>query len=171
MEEGNNQLETIGCAEERERKRLAVLPALLKTKTRLADSLLFFSSSLCVFCRSVCRSVPLKWSLFSVPDNQICWGLGIQLSESEAKALQFRNSEWGPESNEAMIKEFENELCPWGGTMGDLIRDTPPELISKVFLEDKLFKTWFHGRTALIGDGKPEFARGRMTLCTLCCQC
>ncbi|KAF9348866.1 hypothetical protein BGX34_002202 [Mortierella sp. NVP85] len=95
----------------------------------------------------------LSWSVFSVPDNQICWGLGVQLSESEAKALQFRNSEWGPESNEAMIKEFENEQCPWGGTMGDLIRDTPPELVSKVFLEDKLFKTWFHGRTVLIGDG------------------
>ncbi|KAK3827971.1 MAG: hypothetical protein J3Q66DRAFT_6741 [Benniella sp.] len=102
----------------------------------------------------------LSWSLFSVPDNQICWGLGVQLSESEAKALQFRNSEWGPESNDAMIKEFENELCPWGGTMGDLIRDTPPELISKVFLEDKLFKTWFHGRTALIGDAAHKMLPG-----------
>jgi len=109
--------------------------------------------------------------LFSVPDNQICWGLGVQLSESEAKAMQFRNSEWGPESNDAMIKEFENELCPWGGTMGELVRDTPPELISKVFLEDKLFKTWFHGRTALIGDGKVRtldrgIPKRRCTLCT-----
>jgi hypothetical protein len=38
--------------------------------------------------------------------------------------------------------------------MGDLIRDTPPDLISRVFLEDKVFKTWYHGRTILIGDGK-----------------
>ncbi|KAG0221221.1 hypothetical protein BGX31_010071 [Mortierella sp. GBA43] len=104
------------------------------------------------FCQ-VLSGDRLSWSLFGAPDNQICWGLGIQLCESEGKAMQFRNSEWGPESNDAMIKEFGNEPCPWGGTMGDLIRDTPPDLISRVFLEDKVFKTWYHGRTILIGDG------------------
>ena len=38
--------------------------------------------------------------------------------------------------------------------MGDLIDATPPELISKVFLEYKLFKTWFYRRSVLIGDGE-----------------
>ncbi|KAG0231042.1 hypothetical protein BGX31_005654 [Mortierella sp. GBA43] len=94
-----------------------------------------------------------NYAAVSVPDNQICWGLGIQLSVSEAKDQQFRNSEWGPESNEAMIKEFKDMPCPWGGTMGDMFDDTPKHLISKVFLEEKNFKTWYHGRTVLIGDG------------------
>lgn len=52
-----------------------------------------------------------------------------------------------------MINEFRDRVCPLGGTMGDLIDDTPKDLISKVFIEEKMFKTWFHGRTVLLGDG------------------
>ncbi|KAF9899615.1 hypothetical protein BX616_002930, partial [Lobosporangium transversale] len=36
--------------------------------------------------------------------------------------------------------------------MGEIFDATPPERISKVFLEEKLFKTWYYGRTVLIGD-------------------
>ncbi|KAI1317163.1 hypothetical protein EDD11_008954 [Mortierella claussenii] len=46
-----------------------------------------------------------------------------------------------------------SKVSPWGGSMGDIIQDTPKELISKVFLEEKMFITWHHGRTVLIGDG------------------
>ncbi|KAF9953953.1 hypothetical protein BGZ65_004332 [Modicella reniformis] len=83
---------------------------------------------------------------------QVFSGERLSLSDSDAKALQFRNSEWGPESNEAIMKEFENEPCPWGGTMGDVIKATPPDLVSRIFLEQQVFKTWYHGRTILIGD-------------------
>lgn len=38
--------------------------------------------------------------------------------------------------------------------MGDLFEATPDDLISRVYLEEKLFETWQHGRTALIGDGE-----------------
>ncbi|KAF9106587.1 hypothetical protein BGX27_009104, partial [Mortierella sp. AM989] len=93
-----------------------------------------------------------NWTAVNIPNNQVCWALGIQLSESQAKEQQFRNSEWGPEANDAMIKEFKDLLCPWGGTMGEIIENTPRDLISKVFLEEKFFKTWYHGRTVLIGD-------------------
>ncbi|KAF9193293.1 hypothetical protein BGZ50_007553 [Haplosporangium sp. Z 11] len=93
------------------------------------------------------------WSAVNVADKQICWALTIQVGlRNDTKALQFRNSEWGPESNEAMIQEFYDCPCPFGGKMGDLIDATPKDLISKVFLEEKLFKTWHHGRTVLIGD-------------------
>lgn len=97
-----------------------------------------------------------KWSVVSVPGNQICWGLGTNLSEADAQALLFRNSEWGPESIEAMCKEYENMPCPWGGSMGEVMRATPPERISKVFLEEKIFKTWYDSRTVLLGDGTLE---------------
>ncbi|KAF9293695.1 hypothetical protein BGZ88_005024 [Linnemannia elongata] len=94
------------------------------------------------------------WSAFSVPGNRICWNVKLQLSLEESTEHRFKNSEWGPQSNEAMIKEVRDFLIPFGdNTLGDLIDATPRENISKVFLEDKLFDTWNHGRTVLIGDG------------------
>ncbi|KAF9345121.1 hypothetical protein BGX26_003500, partial [Mortierella sp. AD094] len=93
-----------------------------------------------------------SWGVYSVAEKRICWSLNIQLSPTQAKDTFFRNSEWGPESNESMIKEFQDRTCPWGGVMGDLFKDTSKDLICKVFLEEKLFKTWYHGRTVLIGD-------------------
>lgn len=86
-------------------------------------------------------------------DNQICWILLVQFDNADEAAEQrFRNSEWGPESTDAMVKEFRECLNPYGGTMGEMIDATPRERRSKVFLEEKLFETWHHGRTALIGD-------------------
>ncbi|KAF9355356.1 hypothetical protein BGX26_006672 [Mortierella sp. AD094] len=88
----------------------------------------------------------------TVPDNQICWGIQVQLPETKAKEQQFRNSEWGPESVDDMLKEYEDFPCPFGGTMKDILDATPKHLICKVFLEEKVFQTWYHGRTVLIGD-------------------
>jgi len=72
----------------------------------------------------------------------------------------FRNSEWGPGAAEAMCKEVRDFKVPGGKhgqvtTMGDLIDRTPKHLISKVMLEEKVFDTWYGGRTVLLGDGKP----------------
>ncbi|KAF9350388.1 hypothetical protein BGX26_011423 [Mortierella sp. AD094] len=93
-----------------------------------------------------------SWGAVCTPGNQICWTLSAQLNQKDADYQHFRNSEWGPESVDSMIKEFQDCISPLGGTMGDHINDTPKDLISKVFLEEKLFKTWYHGRTVLIGD-------------------
>ncbi|KAF9343043.1 hypothetical protein BGX26_006377 [Mortierella sp. AD094] len=93
-----------------------------------------------------------NWSALVTPGNEICWSIAQLLSESEAKDQQFRNSEWGSESNETWIKEAQDYICPLGGTMGEIIDATPKHLISKVFLEEKMFKTWYHSRTVLIGD-------------------
>lgn len=71
-----------------------------------------------------------------------------------AKARAFKNIEWGPEANEAVIKDVRDFPCPLGGTMGDLIDATPQDRISRVFLEEKLFETWYHGRIVLVGDGR-----------------
>ncbi|KAI8594415.1 hypothetical protein EDD21DRAFT_90071 [Dissophora ornata] len=94
----------------------------------------------------------LSWSVSNAPDNKIGWELGIQFSEEEVQSHGFGNCEWNPESNDAMIKEFQDMPCPWGGTMGDIIKDTPAEYISKVFLEEKMYETWYHDRTVLLGD-------------------
>lgn len=75
------------------------------------------------------------------------------LTVEEATQHKFKNSEWGSDTSDPMIKEVRDFLIPMGGTMGDLIDSSPRETISRVFLEDKLFETWHHGRTVLIGDG------------------
>lgn len=70
----------------------------------------------------------------------------------------FRNSEWGPEAAMSMsqqVREFpvvigKDKLT----SLGDIFDRTPQDRISKVVLEEKVFKTWYSGRTVLIGDGK-----------------
>ncbi|GJJ71374.1 hypothetical protein EMPS_03724 [Entomortierella parvispora] len=94
-----------------------------------------------------------SWGTMCVPGNRICWGFSHQYqSLAEGKKQMFMNSEWGPESNAAMIKDFYDLPCPYGGTMGDLIDATPEDLVSKVYLEHKMFETWYYKRSVLIGD-------------------
>ncbi|KAG0284674.1 hypothetical protein BGZ96_010974 [Linnemannia gamsii] len=96
-----------------------------------------------------------SWSAFTVPGNRICWNVISQLdSLSEVEKQRLKNAEWSSESNDAMIAEVKDFLIPLGGTLGDLIEATPRDNISRVYLEDKMFETWNHGRIALMGDGK-----------------
>ncbi|KAF9161948.1 hypothetical protein BGX20_001934 [Mortierella sp. AD010] len=101
-------------------------------------------------------SIPLTPSCYVIAgaDNQISWGFGQQLSESYLRDSQFRNSEWGPEKDDNTLEQYRDFPCPLGGALGDLFDATPKNLISKIYLEEKLFKTWHHGRTVLIGDCK-----------------
>ncbi|KAF9913592.1 hypothetical protein BX616_009843 [Lobosporangium transversale] len=93
------------------------------------------------------------WSAVNVPEHRICWNVVSQFpSAVEAEDERFRNSEWGPAASETMTSEVRDFLLPIGGTIGDLIDATPKESISRVFLEDKIFETWYHMRTVLIGD-------------------
>jgi hypothetical protein len=94
-----------------------------------------------------------QWSTFSVPGDRVCWNLVIQLTAKESEEEQFRNSEWGPEANESLIRSVAHFKTPYG-TLGELINATPKDTVSRVFLEDMLYQTWHHNRTVLIGDGK-----------------
>ncbi|KAF9581886.1 hypothetical protein BGW38_000935 [Lunasporangiospora selenospora] len=99
-----------------------------------------------------------SWATSTVPGNRVCWLLTDQLDSSTAsKEAMFKNSEWGPEANASMIRAYYDYQAPIGGTMGEIIDATPAELISKVFLEEKLFETWHYGRTVLIGDACHKF--------------
>jgi hypothetical protein len=68
------------------------------------------------------------------------------------------SSSWGPEAAEAMCNEVRHLQIPSGKhgnlTLGELIDKTPKHTISKVMLEEKIFSTWYDGRTVLLGDGK-----------------
>jgi len=80
----------------------------------------------------------------------VCQYKTLAVAEQE----KFRNSEWSPERNAEMIKVVKDFAAPCGEgkTLGDLINLTPADRISRVYLEDKMFETWTHGRTVLIGD-------------------
>lgn len=79
------------------------------------------------------------------------------LNSASTKEEEYDNSEWGPEAAMAMCKEVAGLAAPVGNgkimTLGDLIEQTPKDLISKVVLEEKVFETWYSGRTVLLGDG------------------
>ncbi|KAF9086672.1 hypothetical protein BGX23_008654 [Mortierella sp. AD031] len=98
-----------------------------------------------------------QWSTFTTQQNTICWGVYQYLDDESSKENDaFRNSEWGPEAAGAMCEKVRDLSIISGGdkrlTIGDLIDWSPKELISKVMLEEKVFKTWFNCRTVLIGD-------------------
>ncbi|KAF9381390.1 hypothetical protein BGX21_002115 [Mortierella sp. AD011] len=95
--------------------------------------------------------------VITLPDNQISWGFGVQLPKSSLKEMHFRNSEWAPEVKDTTLERYRNFPCPVGGTMGELFDATPKHLISKVFIEEKMFKTCYNSRGVLIGDALHKF--------------
>ncbi|KAG0276475.1 hypothetical protein BGZ97_010081, partial [Linnemannia gamsii] len=66
------------------------------------------------------------------------------------------NAEWGAYPAQMMCDETRNFPVPLGeglSTLGDLYDLAQKDLISKVMLEEKVFKTWYSGRVVLLGDG------------------
>ncbi|KAF9425974.1 hypothetical protein BGZ94_007066, partial [Podila epigama] len=110
----------------------------------------------CRFSTIMGGKYPYTRVTFTTPQKTICWMLVHHLDRNSSKDNDaFRNSEWGPEVAEAMCKEIGHLPVPGGHgklIMKDLIDLTPKNLISKVMLEEKLFDTWYHRRTVLLGD-------------------
>ncbi|KAG0075123.1 hypothetical protein BGZ90_010182 [Linnemannia elongata] len=95
-----------------------------------------------------------SWTVITIPKNRFCWSVMVQVKDqAEAKEQRFRNSEWGPEANNPLIDEVKDFPITFGGTLGDVIKATPKDRISKVMLEEKLFETWHYRNVVLIGDG------------------
>ncbi|KAF9091036.1 hypothetical protein BGX23_005552 [Mortierella sp. AD031] len=95
---------------------------------------------------------PYSWNTFTTRQNTVCWGL-VQYLDSESSKVNdaYRNSEWSPEAAAAMCDQVRDFPVISGGdkplTLGDIIDWTPKELISKVMLEEKVFKIWHGCRT------------------------
>ncbi|KAG0335441.1 hypothetical protein BG000_007514 [Podila horticola] len=97
--------------------------------------------------------LPHWWSTITTTGNRIAWSVSYAVDAQSAEKVKFRNEEWGPEANKAMMDEISNFPLVEGGVLKDLIDASDKNLISKVYIEEKLFQTWNHGRIALIGDG------------------
>ncbi|KAF9092180.1 hypothetical protein BGX23_004537 [Mortierella sp. AD031] len=81
---------------------------------------------------------PFTWS-YSLENNRIWWGLGVQVREGDhSKEDGGLTSAWGPEAAEALCEEIKDFKFPLDYCQG--------------LLEEKLFETWHHQRTVLIGD-------------------
>ncbi|KAF9931287.1 hypothetical protein FBU30_010516 [Linnemannia zychae] len=111
----------------------------------------------CQFIRVIGDDRPYACNTFTTAQSTVCWSLYQFLnSETSKDNDSFRNSEWGPEAAGAMCEQVRDFPIIAGGdkklTVGDLIDWTPKDLISKVMLEEKVFKTWHGCRTVLLGD-------------------
>ncbi|KAF9151497.1 hypothetical protein BG015_006596 [Linnemannia schmuckeri] len=134
-------------------------------QTRPLDSAEFpiIQEALCQFFSTLGDNKPFSYALFTTAQRNICYAVVHQLDAKSSKAAEeqrFRNnenSEWGPGAVQAMCVETRDFPLPIPGakkwTMGDLYDRTPHEGISKVMLEEKVFKTWYSGRIVLMGDG------------------
>ncbi|KAK3816928.1 MAG: hypothetical protein JOS17DRAFT_806118 [Linnemannia elongata] len=119
---------------------------------------------------------PYTWTIFTTAQKTLCFMVMHHLSKQSSKAAEeqrFRNSdnsEWGAFPAQVMCDETRDFKIPVSDgkkTLGDLYDLTPKELISKVMLEEKVFKTWHHGRTVLLGDAchklHPNGGQGAVT--------
>ncbi|KAK5827766.1 hypothetical protein F5H01DRAFT_409512 [Linnemannia elongata] len=97
------------------------------------------------------KDTPYTWVTFTVPGNRICWNVIVQLGLSSTADEHAVSSDWTNQDNKKMLDEIRHFKTPYG-TMGDLFDVTDIEKVSKIYFEDKLFETWTHGRTVLIGD-------------------
>ncbi|GJJ68649.1 hypothetical protein EMPS_00995 [Entomortierella parvispora] len=130
----------------------------------------FVKKQASAFSQVIGRGTSFNWAEFNMPENRVCWVVISQIaSVPEFEKIKFRNSEWGPESNPEFIDQVKDFKVPGGGTLGNLIKATPEANISRVLLEEKLFETWSHGRTVLIGDAAHKLlpSAGQGAVCAL----
>ncbi|KAF9132371.1 hypothetical protein BG015_003725 [Linnemannia schmuckeri] len=101
--------------------------------------------------------IPYSWMTFTTKNDVICWGVIKYLDvQNSAAYSREQRSDWGEGATETMCNEVRGLPIPGGDgslIMGDLIDGTPRSQITKVMLEEKVFDTWYHGRTVLVGDG------------------
>ncbi|KAF9095780.1 hypothetical protein BGX29_008877 [Mortierella sp. GBA35] len=132
-----------------------------QTKVLDPEQFPIIKEPLCEFRTVLGKDKPYTWIIFTTAQNTLCWMVLHHLDKKASKAAQeqrFRqseNSEWGSCAAQSMCEEVRGFRIPIGGkesTLGDLFDQTPKELISKVMLEEKMFKTWYSGRIVLMGD-------------------
>ncbi|GJJ73937.1 hypothetical protein EMPS_06295 [Entomortierella parvispora] len=130
---------------------------LVGTTTRLpADDFKNVNEHFCYFYQTIGKGKAFSWSTLTVPNGRICWSVQkqIELSDYTDRQDQYQKAGggWETDSIEEMIEEVRDFKTSYGPTIGTLIDYTPRESISKVYLEEKLFRTWHHGKVVLIGD-------------------
>ncbi|KAF9102637.1 hypothetical protein BGX27_010921 [Mortierella sp. AM989] len=149
------QLQKSGKLPSSDKKPLNYSTVCLVGQTRPSEPTIYEYSDekTCVYESILFNDRPLLFVAFTTAEKTLCWmALELLDEESSKKHDNFRSSEWGPEAAQAMCNEIRDLPAVRNLTMGDLIDATPKEVICKVMLEEKMFETWTHGRTVLLGD-------------------
>ncbi|KAG0317616.1 hypothetical protein BG000_004508, partial [Podila horticola] len=96
--------------------------------------------------------------------NRMAWCVGGPDPHLQEEGGGGRGRDWYPETVVEICEDVRNFKCPYGGSVMDLIEATPKGLVSKVLLEEKMYRTWYHGRVVLVGDAchkiVPFFGQG-----------
>ncbi|KAG0062128.1 hypothetical protein BGZ89_010907 [Linnemannia elongata] len=174
------QLKAKGLLPKEDREDLLFSSTSLVGQTRVLDPKEFpiVDKPHCQFLGFLGEEKPYTWCVMSTTQKTLCWMVIHHLSKKttkEAVEQRFRNSEnsgeWGAAPAQTMCDETRNFPLQLGDgkkwTMGDLYDLTPKDLISKVMLEEKVFKTWHNGRCVLMGDAchklNPSGGHGAVT--------
>ncbi|KAG0093756.1 hypothetical protein BGZ93_007745, partial [Podila epicladia] len=88
--------------------------------------------------------------------NRMAWCVGGPDPHLQEEGGGGRGRDWYPETVVEICEDVRNFKCPYGGSVMDLIEATPKGLVSKVLLEEKMYRTWYNGRVVLIGDGASQ---------------
>ncbi|KAF9211650.1 hypothetical protein BGZ59_007778 [Podila verticillata] len=88
--------------------------------------------------------------------NRMAWCVGGPDPHLQEEGGGGRGRDWYPETVVEICEDVRNFKCPFGGSVMDLMEATPKGLVSKVLLEEKMYRTWYHGRVVLIGDGASQ---------------
>ncbi|KAK3817918.1 MAG: hypothetical protein JOS17DRAFT_758051 [Linnemannia elongata] len=110
----------------------------------------------CHFYNTIGTDKPYSWAYFTTQNNVACWNVFLYLDKESSKLHNnFRTTDWGEGAVGSMCDEVRDYPIPGGDgtlTLADLIDGTPKSQMTKVMLEEKVFDTWYHCRTVLIGD-------------------
>ncbi|KAG0280160.1 hypothetical protein BGZ95_011086 [Linnemannia exigua] len=110
----------------------------------------------CHFMRIIGDNKPYSWTYFTTKSGSINWTVTQYLStEQQDDNRVFANTTFDFDQAMDMAYEVMNFPIITGGpgepTMFDLLKKTTVRM-KKVVLEEKLFKTWHHGRVVLLGN-------------------
>ncbi|KAG0054780.1 hypothetical protein BGZ83_010456 [Gryganskiella cystojenkinii] len=113
---------------------------------------------------------PYSCTLFNVAENRLCYFIVRQFeNQTQCDEEKLKTQNWGNERSAEMIEKTKDLRIPHDLTLGDLFAWTPKDKISRIYLEDKLFETWTHGRTVLVGDAAHKLlpSAGQGAICAM----
>ncbi|KAF9965472.1 hypothetical protein BGZ70_004809 [Mortierella alpina] len=89
--------------------------------------------------------------------NTINWCVTGPMLTTHRTEENFMVSGFGPEEAEKTCQMIKHLQIPYGGTLERLIQNTARNNINKILVEEKYYKTWYYGRTVLIGEACHKF--------------
>ncbi|KAF9137462.1 hypothetical protein BGX30_010204 [Mortierella sp. GBA39] len=96
------------------------------------------SRSTCDMMVVIGKDKPYSWWLIPLKKNRLAWRVTYNLPTTQIRQEHhIRSSDWGPLQVEEMANACRDFVCPYGGTLAEIIDKTPKDRISKVLLEEK----------------------------------